>query len=222
MFIKIENLFKAYPLPSGPVEVLKGVSFSLEAGASVAITGPSGSGKSTLLGLLAGLHRPDSGRIEIAGQNLAELSPEEIEHFRAASVGIVFQHHHLLMQCTALENVILPTLARRSDSEESYRKARELLERVGLSHRADHFPAQLSGGEQHRVSIARALINRPSLLLADEPTGFLEPSQGREIMKMLVDNRDYTLITVTHADYVAQAMQIRYRLENGQLREVDR
>ncbi|MBF0543084.1 MAG: ABC transporter ATP-binding protein [Candidatus Riflebacteria bacterium] len=216
-FIRIRDLHKTYRPQAGPVEVLKGVSMEIVHGKSVAITGPSGSGKSTLLSLIAGLQKPDKGHIEIAGKDLEEMSSEEVEKFRALKIGIVFQDHYLLMQCTALENVLLPTLPFSIDPEEALKRASELLEKVGLANRADHFPSQLSGGEQHRVAIARALINRPALLLADEPTGRLEPSMGKEIVKLLTDNRDYTLISVTHANYVAKAMDVSYKLENGEL-----
>ncbi|MBF0409035.1 MAG: ABC transporter ATP-binding protein [Candidatus Riflebacteria bacterium] len=217
MLVKIVDVHKTYHPEAGPVEVLRGANLNVCSGQSVAIIGPSGCGKSTLLNLIAGLHKPDRGRIEINGQNLIEMSDKEMENFRATKIGIVFQHHHLLMQCTAIENVLLPTLPLSMNTKEAFNRASELLERVGLSSRAHHFPSQLSGGEQHRVAIARALINHPTLLLADEPTGFLEPSMGKEIVKLLASNRDYTLITVTHADYVAGAMDATFSLEGGKI-----
>jgi ABC-type lipoprotein export system ATPase subunit len=216
-FLHITDVHKSYHPEAGPVEVLKGAGLRVEAGQAVAIVGPSGSGKSTLLSLLAGLQQPDSGTIEIAGQRLTSLTAPELETFRTRHIGIVFQHHHLLWQCTALENVLLPTLALNQDPPSARQRALELLERVGLAGRADHFPAQLSGGEQHRVAIARALIGRPALVLADEPTGFLEPARGNEIVHLLTAGREYTLITVTHADYVAGAMDCVYTLDRGTL-----
>lgn len=215
--IQFKNLFKSYQLPAGPVEVLKGADLSLPTGDSLAIVGPSGSGKSTLLNLIAGLIRPDSGSLQVFNHRFDQLDDEEIENARNDCIGIIFQQHHLLQQCTAIENVLLPTLARKLSPEESTENARELLKRVGLADRADHFPAQLSGGEQLRVAIARALICKPSLLLADEPTGSLEPDQGREIIQLLGEVSDCTLVTVTHADYVARAMKQCRLLQHGKL-----
>jgi ABC-type lipoprotein export system ATPase subunit len=217
-FVTVKNLCKSYKLPAGNVEVLRGIDLQVGQGASIAIVGPSGSGKSTLLNLLAGLLKADSGEIQIGSQSFAQLTEEEIEKFRARHTGIVFQQHHLLMQCTALENILLPTLPIKVDSRVARQKALALLERVGMQNRADHFPAQLSGGEQHRIALARALINEPELILADEPTGSLDPEKGREILDLLSKDRNYTLITVTHADYVAAAMDRRYILKEGKLK----
>jgi ABC-type lipoprotein export system ATPase subunit len=219
-FLTLENVHKSYHPPAGPVDVLRGIDLQVGPREAIAITGPSGSGKSTLLNLIAGLHRVDQGHIDLDGMRLTELSPDNLETVRAQSIGIVFQHHHLLMSCTALENVLLPTLPLGTDPDKAFQRARGLLEQVGLADRADHFPAQLSGGEQHRVAIARALINSPTLILADEPTGSLEPTRGGDIVKLLTQNRTYALITVTHTDYVAQAMDRCFALDRGKLVQI--
>jgi ABC-type lipoprotein export system ATPase subunit len=220
--IEIKNLWKTYKTSATEIQVLSGLELKIESGDSVAITGPSGSGKSTLLNLVAGLMTPDAGKISISGQNIAEMNEQQTLEFRSGKIGIVFQHHHLLMQCTALENVLLPTLPLKTDPESAEKKARELLEKMGLSDRCDHFPAMLSGGEQHRVAIARALINEPEIVLADEPTGSLEPGLGEEIVKLLTQSGNYTLLVVSHAGYVAAMMNKSFRLEKGKLENLTR
>lgn len=216
-FIKVQNLTKAYKMAAGELNVLKGVDFELGSRESVAITGPSGSGKSTLLNLLCGLLKPDSGQISIGEKEIGALELEELRKFRAKNIGIIFQHHHLMEHCTALENILLPTLAIENNSAETQSRAMELLNKICLADRHDHFPGQLSGGERLRVAIARALINQPKIILADEPTGSVEPELGKEIMKLLVSQRDCSLITVTHAEYVSGFMDRRLRLVDGKL-----
>ncbi len=216
-FIKIQNLTKSYNLESVECKVLKGVELEVENQKSVAITGPSGSGKSTLLNLICGLLKPDSGQIFLNDTDISSLQNDELPKFRAKNIGIIFQHHFLMDHCTALENVLLPALAIEDHSKETIDRAVELLNKIGLSERQDHFPGQLSGGERLRVAIARALINKPKIILADEPTGSVEPELGQEIMELLVSQRDCSLITVTHAEYVANFMDRRFKLVNGKL-----
>lgn len=217
VFIKVQNLTKSYTLEAGEINVLNGASFELNSHESVAITGPSGSGKSTLLNLLCGLLKANSGQITIGEKEVFTLGNEELRKFRAKNIGIIFQRHHLLEHCTALENVLLPTLAIEDNSEETLSRAVKLVDRIGLANRHDHFPGQLSGGERLRVAIARALINEPKIILADEPSGSVEPELGKEIIELLVSQKDCSLITVTHAEYVANFMDRRLRLVDGKL-----
>lgn len=217
--VVLAGVCKAYHTGAGAVPVLRELSLTVERGRSVAITGPSGSGKTTLVNLLAGLDAADTGSIVVAGHDLVTSTSEQLDVFRRRHIGIVFQHHHLLPQCTALENVLLPTLPIGTAPAVAHEKALALLERVGLSRRAEHFPAQLSGGECQRVAVARALINEPAVLLADEPTGSLSGAHTEaiiDLLRSLVDD-GATLVTVTHADAVAQAMTCRLVLVDGRL-----
>lgn len=205
----------------GPL-VLDDVSLRIEAGESVAIVGPSGSGKSTLLNLIGALDRPTSGRVVLDGQDLAQLDEVALARVRNAKVGFVFQSHHLLPQCTALENVLVPTLVHTDAAlvAEAPLRARQLLERVGLGPRVDHRPAQLSGGECQRVAVVRALINRPKLLLADEPTGSLDGAAAQSLADLLAElnaSEGVTLITVTHSAALAGSMKRVLELGDGRL-----
>lgn len=205
-----------------PVDVLCGASLRVEAGTSLAICGPSGSGKSTLLNLIGVLDRPTQGAVLFEGRDLATLGAAEQTSFRNAHVGFVFQLHHLLPQCTALENVLLPAMAagRGDGGVDATRRARELLGRVGLGERLDYMPGQLSGGEQQRVAVVRALINTPSLLLADEPTGALDDETSEQVLSILEALRQEegaALIIVTHSDMVAARMERRVVLREGKL-----
>ena len=172
------------------VEALRGVNMEVSEGEIVAIVGASGAGKSTLLQILGTLMPADSGRVEIAGTSVADLSEKALAAFRNRHIGFVFQFHHLLPEFSALENVMMPALIGGTSRKESESRARELLEMVGMQHRLTHKPVELSGGEQQRVAIARALINRPSVMLADEPTGNLDTSNRDEIIKMFMQVRD--------------------------------
>jgi len=201
--------------------VLRGVSMTIEAGDSLAIVGPSGAGKSTLLNLIGGLDTPTSGQILFDGTDIAQKGPDELADFRNREVGFVFQSHHLLPQCSALENVLVPTLVRspaeRANAEE---RARKLLERVGLAGRVTHRPGQLSGGECQRVAVVRALINEPRLLLADEPTGSLDSESSNELSELLLElNREegVALVVVTHSDKLAERMERVLRIVDGVL-----
>jgi len=214
--LSVENLTKEYPSPEGPVRVLSGVSFELSSGQSLVVTGPSGSGKSTLLNLIGSLDRPTSGHVRLGETDVASLTGDDLARFRSRSVGFVFQDHHLLPQCTALENVRIPTLAEGAAG--GGRSARDLLERVGLAERMHAFPAQLSGGERQRVAIARALINGPALLLCDEPTGNLDRETGRTVanlfLELAAENR-VMLVVVTHNLEFAERFDRRMELRNG-------
>ena len=204
--------------------VLDGVSLDIEAGDGVAITGPSGSGKSTLLNIIGTLDRPTAGRVLLNGQDLADLDERALARLRNTQIGFVFQDHHLLPQCSVLENVLIPTLAGLSteSGEEVRARARRLIDRVGLGDRLFHRPGQLSGGERQRVTLVRALINQPALLLADEPTGSLDRDNAENLMDLLAAlNREenVTLIAVTHAQELAARMGRLFELRNAQLIE---
>jgi lipoprotein-releasing system ATP-binding protein len=220
--IEVARLSKSYDSPAGPVQVLRELDFHVAAGESIAIVGPSGSGKTTLLNLLGALDRPTSGSIRVADTALDSLSPTDAARFRNRAIGFIFQLHYLLPQCTVLENVLVPRLAGGWDepAEATRTRAESLLEQVGLKERITHRPWQLSGGEQLRAAIARALINQPKLILADEPTGSLDPATGERIADLLLRTHELTrtaLIVVTHNPALAQRMQKTYRLENGRL-----
>jgi putative ABC transport system ATP-binding protein len=221
--IDISRLTLSYPLAGGSVQVLREVDAHIAAGERVAIAGPSGSGKTSLLLLLAGLERPSSGTITVAGTDLTTLNPDGLADLRRTHVGIVFQSFHLLPSLSALDNVALPLqLAGGPEARHARERAREGLARVGLAARAHHFPSQLSGGEQQRVAIARALVHRPALLLADEPTGNLDDHTAESIRTLLFDlNRETgtTLVLVTHdMDFAARCDRV-LRLHEGRLQE---
>ncbi len=197
--IALDDVSLTLTTRAGPVEILKHVSLSVGAGESVAIVGPSGSGKTSLLMVMAGLERATGGSVQVAGHELAGLGEDALAVIRGANIGIVFQSFHLVPTMTGLENVALPLeLAGKPDAFDT---ARALLDEVGLSHRTDHFPAQLSGGEQQRVAVARALSAGPQILLADEPTGNLDGKTGEHVVDLLFDlqrRRQATLVLVTH------------------------
>jgi putative ABC transport system ATP-binding protein len=218
--IRLSNVDMSYPLEQSRVSVLKDVSLTINEGESVAVIGPSGSGKTTLLLLLAGLDHPDTGKIEILDTALDQLSVDELADLRRDRMGIVFQSFHLIPSLTALGNVSLTLeIAGDSNAEE---RAREVLKRVGLDHREMHYPMQLSGGEQQRVAIGRALVHSPPLILADEPTGNLDKSTGKAISDLLFemhDNLGSTLIMVTHDETLAARCDRQLRLDGGALIE---
>ena len=205
-----------------PVRVLREINLQLSAGESMAIVGPSGCGKSTLLNLMGTLDRPTQGRVMLEGVDLSGFGEERLAAVRNRRMGFVFQAHHLLPQCTVLENVLIPTLVGRERSvrDAAPERARRLLEKVGLAHRAGHRPGQLSGGERQRASVVRALINQPSFLLADEPTGALDRASAEELGDLLVRlNREegLALVVVTHALDLARRTQRVFELRDGQL-----
>ena len=207
-----ESIDKSFPTRTGNLVVLRGVSLTLSTGESAVIMGPSGSGKSTLLNILGTLEPPSGGRVTIEGCDPYNLSERELAEFRNQRVGFIFQDQHLLGQCCVLENVLLPTLA-KSGGQDATQRARDLLDRVGLSDRLDHRPAELSGGERQRVAIARALINRPALVLADEPTGNLDQKTANRIAALLSEihrDEDVTLVVVTHSPDLANRFEHRF------------
>ncbi|MFZ4628711.1 MAG: ABC transporter ATP-binding protein [Blastocatellia bacterium] len=211
---------KEYPTARGPLSILREVTLTFRPGDAVAITGPSGSGKSTLLYLLGGLEPPTEGEIRLDGQNPYQLNERELAAYRNRQVGFVFQDHHLLPQCTVLENVLIPTLVRPAEERGREARARDLLGAVGLLDRLDHRPAELSGGEKQRVAIARALIGSPTLLLCDEPTGNLDPVSAATVADLLLDlhRREQTiLLVVTHSAELAARFPIHYQMRGGAL-----
>ncbi len=216
--VLLRGLGMTYPHAKNPVEVLKGVDLELAPGETAAVLGPSGSGKSTLLALLGGLDRPTAGEILLFGSDLAAMTEPELARFRAGNMGIVFQQFHLMPHMTALENAALPLeIARDPRAEEEARKA---LAAVGLTHREDHLPGELSGGENQRVAIARALVTSPKLLLADEPSGNLDVRTGRQVMDLLfrlAAERGTTLLLVTHNPEFAAQCGRRFVLSEGRL-----
>ena len=218
--LRLENVYKQYESEDcSPVKVLKGISLTVKRGNSIAIVGPSGCGKSTLLNILGSLDSPTSGNIQLDGQELANLSEPELATVRNQKIGFIFQSHHLLPQCSVLENVLVPTLAEKGKASfDAIERAKELLERSGLEHRLTHRPSQLSGGECQRVAVVRALINQPSLILADEPTGALDYSNAEAMTELLVKlnlEDQATLIVVTHSSELAAKMGATYKLQNG-------
>lgn len=222
--LKVENVSKEYPTPRAPLKVLSGISFSLSKGEAASIMGPSGTGKSTLLYIIGALEPPTSGTITLEGQNPFELKEKELARFRNRQIGFVFQDHCLLPQCSVLENVLLPTLV-SSDGKDQTNRARELIEQVGLIDRLDHRPAELSGGEKQRVSLARALITKPKLLLCDEPTGNLDHQAAEVVAMLLLDLhrlQETILVLVTHNAELAQRLPRRYELVDEQLRQISR
>ena len=224
VLLRLEGITKSYGkrIAGGPrTEVLKGIDLALERGESLAVVGPSGSGKSTLLSIAGTLEPPTSGRVLFEDRDVAELSGDALARFRNEAIGFVFQQHHLLPQLTALENVLLPTLAfPTGDGSALEERAQALLARVGLGPRASHRPAELSGGERQRVAVVRALINEPRLVLADEPTGSLDQSSADELGDLFAElgaESGLTLLVVTHSQRLAERMGRVARLENGRL-----
>ncbi len=215
--IVLEDVWKVYK--SGVETVaLRGVSLEIESGEYVAIVGPSGSGKSTLLHIMGLLDTPTRGRVLIEGRDVSRLGESERALIRRDFIGFVFQQFNLVPHLTALENVMLPLLLKGISRRERERRARELLERVGLSERYNHYPSQLSGGQQQRVAIARALANAPPLILADEPTGNLDSKTGKEIMELLEDVSE-TLVVVTHDPAIARRAERVIKIKDGKIVE---
>ncbi|MCO4793704.1 MAG: ABC transporter ATP-binding protein [Bacteriovoracaceae bacterium] len=216
--LSIDNLSKSFTQGENHIQILNNLDFNLEKGKTASIIGKSGSGKSTLLSLLAGLDRPDTGSIKFCGQDICSMNEESITQLRNGKIGIVFQQFHLISHLTALENVCLPLEIQGKQNETEY--AKQFMERVGLSHRLDHLPSQLSGGEKQRVAIARSLIIRPELLLADEPSGSLDDKTGDDVMNLifeLVKEENTGLVLVTHNRSLATQCDQTWSLSGGGL-----
>ena len=215
--IETRNLHRSYLLGKKLVEVLHGIDLKIARGEKVFLCGPSGAGKSTLLYTLAGLERPEQGSIHINGQDLYMMGDREQSRFRNAHIGYVFQNYHLLPELTALENVLVPGLPGKKDQQTA---AMAALERVGLANRADHLPAELSGGEQQRVAIARAIVNEPKVLFADEPTGNLDSANSKQIMDILLNlatEHGVTLVVVTHDENIAENGDRKLIIRDGKI-----
>ena len=220
--LEVTHVAKEYPTRGAPLQVLSDVSVQLSAGQNAAILGPSGSGKSTLLHIIGTLDEPTSGAVTLQGENPFQLSEPQLARFRNENIGFIFQEHHLLPQLSALENVLVPTVAAGGASGAIVDRAHDLIERVGLAERIDHRPAELSGGERQRVAVARALIQQPILLLADEPTGSLDRTNAHAIGELLLDlqkQEQTILVVVTHSLELAGLLETRLELDDGKLKD---
>lgn len=220
--VELVDVSKSFPSgEQNRIDILRSVSLSLPPTETLAVVGPSGSGKSTLLNIIGTLDQATSGQVFLNGRSLSGLTPSELATLRQRELGFVFQSHHLLPQCSLLENVLVPTLAGpRPEAAQALDRGRKLLQKAGLEHRLDHFPGQLSGGERQRVAVVRALINRPRLLLADEPTGALDHESAEAVGKLLLElNREegVTLVVVTHSLELARQMKRVMELREGKL-----
>jgi lipoprotein-releasing system ATP-binding protein len=221
--IAAHGVVKGYRTPAGPVPVLEGVDLEVAPGEMVGIVGASGVGKSTLLHVLGSLDRPESGRIQVAGQDVFALDENRLREFRNRTLGFVFQFHHLLPEFSAVENVMMPLLIARRPLDEARQRARALLTELGLDHRAEHRPGALSGGEQQRVAVARALVQSPRALLGDEPSGNLDEETGdrlHALLRRLKEEKGITVLVVTHNPRLAAACDRVLRLEGGHLHNV--
>ena len=221
--VLISGLTKTFSSASEKLVIFDKLNFSIEEGKKISITGESGSGKSTFLNILGGLESADSGEIIAGSYKVHSLDEKSLTEYRSSFLGLVFQFHYLLKDFTALENVMLPALIAGRSKKEIKEKALSLLEDVKLAERKNHFPSQLSGGERQRVAVARSLINSPSLILADEPTGNLDPSNADTVQNLLfsvVDKHKKTLVLVTHDQNIASMTDISYKLYKGNLEEV--
>ena len=220
--LEVENVSKQFATRSEPLVVLRDISLRMESGENLAILGPSGSGKSTLLNIIGTLEPPSEGRVFFDDKSPSDLTEPRLADFRNRRIGFVFQDHHLLPQCSALENVLIPTVAGGRTTFKQAGRAKMLLERVGLGERMDHLPSELSGGERQRTAIARALVNSPAILLADEPTGNLDRTTAEDVGRLLLEmqlQEQAILITVTHSQRLAARMDRRLGLDEGRLTE---
>lgn len=214
--LQVEHIGKSYPTPAEDLIVLRDVSFSMDRGENLAIVGPSGSGKSTLLHILGTLDRPSQGTVKLNDQDPFKLDDTSLAAFRNKNIGFVFQDHHLLPHLSVLENVLVSALATKSIDKETEQRAIQLLDRVGLANRKTHLPSELSGGERERVAVARALLLKPTLLLADEPTGNLDAANAQKVASLLLDlqkEEQSILIVVTHSLELASQMSRQWRMD---------
>ena len=222
--ICVKDLVKSYVSGTETLHILRGINFSVLQGSSVAISGQSGSGKSTFLNGIGGLDRFDSGTVEVAGSDISNLGESELSSYRQRRIGFVFQFHYLLKDFTALENVMLPLFMMGRRKKDAIERAKVLLSDMKLENRQGHYPSQLSGGERQRVAAARAMVNDPDIILADEPTGNLDPGNSALVSELLYAGAEKwgkTLIVVTHNESVASRAKVRYVLENGLLEAED-
>jgi len=220
--VRAEGIVKNYVSGNETLHILRGIGFSIPAGLSAAISGQSGSGKSTLLNILGGLDRSDGGRAFVGDAEITALPEKSLSVYRSKKVGFIFQFHYLLKDFTALENIMLPAYIAGAKKKEALERARELLSDVRLSERAGHYPSQLSGGERQRIAVARSMVNNPDLILADEPTGNLDPDNSAMVAELLYASAEKwgkTLMVVTHDAKLAERASSRYILENGLLSE---
>ncbi len=222
MILEVINLHKYYRVGNIRLHVLKGVSFTVAHGEFLAIRGPSGAGKSTLLHIIGGLESPDEGKVLLEGENIYSLTDSRLSRLRNKSIGFVFQFYYLIPELTIIENVSLPLLIQGTSKREAFKKGYELLNYFNMEKRASHYPSQVSGGEQQRAAIARAMVVNPKLLLCDEPTGNLDSQNGEEVLKLLQDinsKKKTTIIIVTHDPEVANWAQREFYIRDGILDE---
>jgi lipoprotein-releasing system ATP-binding protein len=220
ILVRTQDIVKNYLSGAETLHILKGINLQIEEGTSLSITGQSGSGKSTLLNILGGLDRADGGSVFIGNDEITSLSEKEMSVFRSKKVGFIFQFHYLLKDFTALENIMIPAYIAGLKKKDALERARILLADVNLEERGGHFPSQLSGGERQRVAVARSMVNDPALILADEPTGNLDPANSDIVSELLyaaAQKRGKTLVVVTHDEKAAARACVRLVLENGQL-----
>jgi lipoprotein-releasing system ATP-binding protein len=220
LLLEVIELRKSYGVGERKVDVLNGISLQVRQGETIALLGASGAGKSTLMHIMGALDRPTAGTVRFAGEDLFKKSEGQLALFRNRSIGFVFQFHHLLPEFTALENVMMPALINGLARNEALHRAKSLLEEVGLSHRVSHKPGELSGGEQQRVAVARALVMGPQLLLADEPTGNLDMKTSESVHHLFAElhaSRGLTLLVVTHNEMLAARMSRQVRLQDGKI-----
>jgi len=219
--IRVRDLVRNFASGNETLRILRGINFDVESGSTVAVSGQSGSGKSTFLNIIGGLDRSDSGTVEVAGTEISGLSESGLSSYRQRRIGFIFQFHYLLKDFTALENVMLPAYMCGLRKKDAIEKAGLLLEDMKLIDRSHHYPSQLSGGERQRVAVARAMVNDPDIILADEPTGNLDPQNSNMVAELLFAGAEKwgkTLIVVTHDETVAGRAKLHYTLENGVLR----
>ncbi len=218
--LELSDLTRDFPTRGEPLQVLKGVNLQVSDGETLAIVGPSGCGKSTLLHILGTLDIPTSGTMILDGTDPFQLDEQSLARFRNQNIGFIFQDHHLLPQLSVLENVLIPAIANGRPDTDCVERAHQLIERVGLSDRIEHRPAELSGGERERVAVARSLIHQPTLLLADEPTGNLDQANARQVGSLLLEmheQEEMMLVVVTHSLELAAMLDRQYRLDDGKL-----